>query len=100
VRWLREPEPTFEAIISYADSAAGHHGGVYHAASWGQLGMLDDPRSFWERALKVPEVLGQPNCLTLPDCFSAPKGDAHHNPAGLVAALSSWGLDNGSSVLP
>ena len=26
------------------------------------------------RALKIPEVLGQPNCLTLPDCFSAPKG--------------------------
>jgi len=38
--------PGYEAVVSYADSASGHHGGVYRAASWTPLGISHDQRSF------------------------------------------------------
>ena len=34
VRTLRLVETDTDAVVSYADPAAGHHGGIYRAASW------------------------------------------------------------------
>jgi hypothetical protein len=47
---LRKRRPDCEALISYADPAAGHSGGVYRAASWVALGQVDDCRAFRDRA--------------------------------------------------
>jgi hypothetical protein len=57
VRWLREREPTCEAIISYADSAAGHHGGVYRAASWVPLAASPGKQSF--RCMRTGRPVGR-----------------------------------------
>jgi len=57
VRWLREREPTCEAIISYADSAAGHHGGVYRAASWVPLAASPGKQSF--RCMHTGRAVGR-----------------------------------------
>jgi hypothetical protein len=57
VRWLREREPTCEAIISYADSAAGHHDGVYRAASWVPLATLPNKQSF--RNTRTGRIVGR-----------------------------------------
>lgn len=35
-----------DVVISYADPSAGHHGGVYKAASWQSLGQCEETRSY------------------------------------------------------
>jgi hypothetical protein len=35
-----------DALISYADPNAGHHGGIYKAASWTQLGQSEEVRAY------------------------------------------------------
>jgi hypothetical protein len=35
-----------EALVSYADPAAGHHGGIYRAASWIYHGQSDEARNY------------------------------------------------------
>jgi hypothetical protein len=39
-RWReRKKQPRPYALLSYADSGEGHHGGIYQALSWGYYGM-------------------------------------------------------------
>ena len=35
-----------DAVVSYADPTASHHGGVYKAASWTQLGQSEEGRAY------------------------------------------------------
>ena len=47
---LRLLEPQIEALVSYADPNAGHHGGVYRAASWIYHGQSDETRAYHDHA--------------------------------------------------
>jgi hypothetical protein len=46
LRELRAMEPDLLAVVSYADPNAGHHGGVYRAASWMYLGQCEESRYY------------------------------------------------------
>lgn len=46
VRIFRESQPTVMSLVSYADPNAGHHGGIYRAASWLYTGQSSDGR-YW-----------------------------------------------------
>lgn len=46
VRSLRIVTPGVEALVSYADPNAGHHGGVYRAASWIFHGQSEESREY------------------------------------------------------
>jgi hypothetical protein len=45
-RQLRIDQPEVEALVSYADPNAGHHGGVYRAGSWAYLGQCEESRNY------------------------------------------------------
>ena len=49
VNYLQRLEPTVDAVISYADPTAGHHGGVYRAASWLHHGTSEETRGWRHR---------------------------------------------------
>lgn len=42
IRQIENPD----ALVSYADPAAGHHGGIYRAASWIPHGTSEESRSY------------------------------------------------------
>jgi len=46
VREFRKIEPNVAALVSFADPAAGHRGGIYRAASWAYLGQSEETRAF------------------------------------------------------
>ena len=45
VRALRSVE-VLDALVGYADPSAGHHGGIYHAASWRFHGRAEEGRAW------------------------------------------------------
>ena len=40
LRLLRRDRPAIRAVVSYADTAQGHHGGIYKAGGWMYLGSV------------------------------------------------------------
>ena len=40
LRLLRGDRPAMRAVVSYADTAQGHHGGIYQAGGWMYLGSV------------------------------------------------------------
>lgn len=46
VRAFVTVEPACEALVSYADPNAEHHGGIYQAASWTYQGQCEEGRSY------------------------------------------------------
>jgi hypothetical protein len=46
---LKQAVPDIDLVVAYADPAAGHHGGIYKAASWISAGRSEEPRA-WRRA--------------------------------------------------
>jgi hypothetical protein len=75
VRWVREREPTCEAVISYADSAAvaaGHDGGVYRAASWAPLAASPGNQSF--RNTRTGRLVGRRSFRRPISPCGAPRG--------------------------
>lgn len=42
-----------DALVSYADPNAGHHGGVYKAASWVALGVSEEVRAYRDAAGQI-----------------------------------------------
>lgn len=46
VKSFRIIRPQVPAIVSYADPNAGHHGGVYRAASWIDCGQSEETRAY------------------------------------------------------
>ncbi len=48
VRWIERVEKP-DVLVSYADPNAGHHGGIYRAASWIYHGQAEESRN-WEAA--------------------------------------------------
>lgn len=49
VREFKTLEPHVSALLSYADLNAGHHGGVYRAASWTFIGKTEGVRVYADR---------------------------------------------------
>lgn len=43
---FRPLERHVHAIVAYADPNAGHHGGIYHAASWRYCGQCEESRLY------------------------------------------------------
>jgi hypothetical protein len=52
VKFIRKRENP-DALVSYADPNAGHHGGVYHAASWIYHGQCDKTRMYQRQGRTV-----------------------------------------------
>lgn len=50
IRRLRSTSPGTRLIVSFADPAHGHHGGIYQAMSWLYLGATAPSRAYRERA--------------------------------------------------
>ena len=46
VKDLRHAVPGVDLLISYADPSAGHHGGIYKAASWVSVGNSEEIRAW------------------------------------------------------
>lgn len=46
VRMLRRQSPNLRLLISFADTAQGHHGGIYQAAGWTYAGTTATDRVF------------------------------------------------------
>jgi hypothetical protein len=46
IKQLRREHPQCQAIVSYADPNAGHNGTVYRAASWVDLGPIDEAQYY------------------------------------------------------
>ena len=46
VRLLVKQSPGLRVIVSYADTAEGHHGGIYQAAGWTYLGLTKEVTGF------------------------------------------------------
>jgi hypothetical protein len=46
IKAFRKVEPRLDAVVSYADPGAGHHGGVYRAASWLFHGQSEEVRAY------------------------------------------------------
>jgi hypothetical protein len=44
IKLLKRDAPSLRAVVSYADSAQGHIGGIYQAGNWLYLGTIGDPR--------------------------------------------------------
>jgi hypothetical protein len=40
IKWLKKQSPGLRLIISYADTAKGHHGGIYQATNWIYVGSI------------------------------------------------------------
>jgi len=49
VKELKRIEPDCGAVIAYADPNAGHHGGVYLAASWMFCGQSEESRYYMDK---------------------------------------------------
>lgn len=43
LRMLRQTNPGMRAVVSYADAAQGHHGGIYQATNWVYVGAKTAP---------------------------------------------------------
>lgn len=52
MRELRGSNPGLRAIISFADPAEGHHGGIYQAGNWLYLGRTDPTVVYFDKAGK------------------------------------------------
>jgi hypothetical protein len=50
IRQLREVSPGLRMIVSYADPAQGHHGGIYQAGNWLYLGATPPVNAYRERS--------------------------------------------------
>lgn len=70
---LRQIEPNVKAIVAYADPNAGHHGGVYKAASWTFCGACEETRLY-----RSPDG-------TLVSRRAFHSGDKHLNKAEILA---------------
>lgn len=46
VRMLKQQSPRLRMIISFADTAQGHHGGIYQAGNWIYAGLTAPQREF------------------------------------------------------
>lgn len=46
IRMLRQQSPNLRLLISFADTAQGHHGGIYQAGNWTYAGKTASDRSF------------------------------------------------------
>lgn len=46
IRMLRRQSPGLRLLISFADAAQGHHGGIYQAGGWTYAGTTDEARSY------------------------------------------------------
>jgi len=46
VRMLRRQSPDLRLLISFADTAQGHHGGIYQAAGWTYAGLTEGDRAY------------------------------------------------------
>jgi hypothetical protein len=46
VRMLRKQSPNLRLLISFADTAQGHHGGIYQAAGWTYAGTTSADRTY------------------------------------------------------
>jgi hypothetical protein len=55
LRKLRETNPGLRIVISFADPAQGHHGGIYQAGNWFYLGRADATREFVLNGRQVHE---------------------------------------------
>lgn len=53
LRMLRKQCPGLKLVVSYADPAHGHHGGIYQAGNWIYTGQTDPDRSYWYRGRLV-----------------------------------------------
>lgn len=46
IRMLRKQSPNLRLLISFADTAQGHHGGIYQAGGWTYAGVTETDRVF------------------------------------------------------
>ena len=46
VRMIRRSNPGLRLLVSFADPAQGHHGGVYQAAGWSYVGLSDATKEY------------------------------------------------------
>lgn len=47
LRILRSVNPGIRLVVSYADPAQGHHGGIYQAMGWTYIGQGAPGRKYW-----------------------------------------------------
>jgi hypothetical protein len=40
IKWLKKQSPGLRLVVSYADTAQGHHGGIYQATNWFYIGSI------------------------------------------------------------
>jgi len=40
MNWLKKQSPGLRLVVSYADTAQGHHGGIYQATNWIYIGSI------------------------------------------------------------
>lgn len=58
IRMLRKQSPSLRLLISFADTAQGHHGGIYQAGNWIYAGTTATDRVFVVRgARKHPKTI-------------------------------------------
>jgi len=50
LRQLRQSSPGLQLVVSFADPAHGHHGGIYQAMNWTYLGTSDPSKAYIHRA--------------------------------------------------
>jgi hypothetical protein len=50
MRWLKEHNPGLRLVISFADPAESHHGGIYQAGNWIYTGQSAPTQMYVERA--------------------------------------------------
>lgn len=43
IRMIKKSMPGLKLILSYADTAQGHHGGIYQATNWIYIGAVNQP---------------------------------------------------------
>ncbi len=59
IRYLRDTNPGLRLIVSFADQAQGHHGGIYQATNWVYTGTTGEQRYFRVRGQTFhPRSLG------------------------------------------
>lgn len=49
LRFLRKVNPDLKLVVSFADTAQGHHGGIYQAGNWVYTGLTEGDREFHVR---------------------------------------------------
>ena len=49
LRFLKKTNPNLRMIVSFADTAQGHHGGIYQAGNWTYTGRTEADREFHVR---------------------------------------------------